>query len=483
MMKKLLLIVSLVTLFFNNVYTFAQTTELVYSLGLASSSVQVTSIATDASDNIFICGNFTGTNVNFNPLVAGADSLRTSSGQDGFIAKYNSSGQLQKVIKFGNSSTDAANKIYVDSSNNVYVLANIFGTVYFDNGTAFAYALAGGSGSMAFVKYNNNLQFQVGKAIKPTGGATGDIPSDIKVSGTNIYITGRLANANVNFNTVVLSSLGSTDIFVAKYNSTFVCQWAYNFGGASGDGGNAIDLDNPGNIYLTGFFRGQNINMNPLGNNLLSESGGSNTGDVFVAKYSSTMAYQWGLNFGGGLFDQGNSLIVNKSTSDVYVAGATASDVLSVYFDPLSTTTGVYKGAGLNDIFVASYTTAGAYRWSKGIGGTQDDIASQIVFDASNDVIMTGYFQGSGISFGNSVSLTSLGGKDVFVSVMTPAGVTSSGFNVAGAGNEQGNTINFSAAGKVYVAGELYASGDYDPTSSVKTITLQGNVDGFVARY
>ena len=492
MMKKSLFFVCYITLLYNS--TFGQTTELVYSLGLASSSVQVKSIATDASDNIFICGNFTGTNVNFNPLVSGADSLRTSNGQDGFIAKYNSSGQLQKVIRFGNSSTDFATKVYVDSTNNVYLLAGIFGTVYMDNSTSFSVYLSGGSGAMALVKYNNNLVYQVGRSLKTSTGATGDILSDIKVSATNIYVTGQLANKTVNFNpggTIdTLSSIGSTDIFVAKYNSTLICQWAYNFGGIYGDGGNGIDLDNSGNIYLTGFFRGQSIDMSPLdgnlGDNQISEAGGSNSGDVFVAKYSPGMAYQWAFNIGAGLFDQGNSLIVNKTTSDVYVAGSLQTDVLTVDFDPSSTTTNTFNGLGLNDMFIASYNTSGAFRWAKGIGGAQDDVASAITFDASNNVILTGYFQTSGVNFGNGISLTSLGGKDVCVAVFTPAGVTSSGFNVAGPGNEQGNAITYSAAGKVLVAGELYASGDYDPTAAVKTITFQGGagyVDGFVARY
>ena len=41
----------------------AQTTDLIYHLGKASSTVKITSVATDASGNIFVCGSFTGNSV------------------------------------------------------------------------------------------------------------------------------------------------------------------------------------------------------------------------------------------------------------------------------------------------------------------------------------------------------------------------------------------------------------------------------------
>lgn len=261
-MRQNILIVFILA-FFLNLRLNAQTTELVYSLGKASSTIHIASVATDASGNIFICGSYNGANVNFNPLVVGSDSLRTSASAgasiDGFIAKYNSSGQLLKVIAFGNTSNDAGTKVYVDASSNVYMAANIIGAnVKFDN-SGVGFPPSAGSGAMALVKYNNNLVLQVSRLFKTTTGATGDQLNDIKVFGTDVYITGLLANGPTNFNpggtAINRTPIGSTDIFVAKYDASLLCQFAYNYGGVDGDGGNGIDLDASGNIYLTGFFQ------------------------------------------------------------------------------------------------------------------------------------------------------------------------------------------------------------------------------------
>ena len=479
--------------------TYAQTTELVYSLGQTSSSIEIASVATDANENIFICGSFTGSAVNFNPL--GSDSLRNSNGGvDGFIAKYNSAGLLQKVISFGNTNIDKANKLCVDASGNVYMAASIIGhPVKFDN-TGVSFPTNAGSGAMALVKYNNNLVLQVNRLIGKTNGTvtviiggTGDIINDIKVLGAEVYITGMLANSVVNFNPgggnsmmVNRSPVGSTDIFVAKFDAALLNLWAYNVGGTDGDSGNGIDLDNSGNIYLTGFFRGQGIDIDPNGSVTVSEVGACAqgcSGDAFVAKYNSSMACQWAFNIGSGLLDQGKAILVNKTTSDVFVGGIVKNDALDVEFNPASSTSGTFAGVGLNDMFITSYTTAGAYRWHWATGSAGEDNISSMHFNSTGNIAFTG-FVGGNVVFNNSKSVTGLGGLDaVFGVTESSAGLITDVYNVGGAGNEQGNGVAVTAAGKLLMVGNLSATGDYDPTGLTKTITLQGLQDGFITRY
>ncbi len=508
-MKKHLLFVFISALLIHSIIK-AQTTELVYSLGKAS-TMNITSVTTDASENIFICGSYMGTNVNFNPLVPGADSLRTSNGStstDGFIAKYNSSGQLQKVIAFGNTGIDAATKVFADASGNIYMLANIAGSsVKFDN-TGVGFPPTAGSGAMALVKYNNNLVLQISRLIGATNGSTtaivggvGDLLNDIKIVGTDIYVTGILANNNVNFNpggssqtllNVTGGTTSITDIFVAKFDATTMLNtWAYKFGGTDSDGGNGIDIDGSGNIYVTGYFRGQAINVNPTGTTTVSEAGGGvagsgATGDVFVAKYNSVMNCQWAFNIGAALLDQGNSILVEKTaTPNIYVGGVVKNDALDVYFDPASTTTASFAGIGLNDLFVASYTSAGTYNWHIAKGSANDDNVSYMTFDAGGNIVLTGYVGGT-VDFGNSKVVTGLGGKDAYFAVLPKGtGLTTAAYNVGGTGDEQGNGITVSPAGKILMAGNFSASGDYDPSSAVKTLTISGSPaqDGFVARY
>ena len=494
-MRKHILIV-LVLAVFANVNLFAQTTELVYSLGKASSTMHIASVVTDASENIFVCGSYLGTNVNFNPLVPGSDSLRTSANtsfSDGFIAKYNPSGQLQKVIAFGGTNADVATKIFADGSGNIYMGASINGSnVKFDNPTTGFGGVTAGSGSMVLVKYNNNLVLQANMLLKASSPVAGDIINDIKVFGTDIYITGSLFNPLVNFNpggdAANLSPAGSTDIFIARYNASLLNIWAYVLGGADGDAGNSIDLDGSGNVYLTGIFRGQNINLNPTGSTTVSETGGGSVtnGDAFVAKYTNTtsLSCQWAFHIGAASIDQGKSILVEKTaTPNIYVGGVVGTDVLNVYFDPASTTSASYLGKGANDLFVASYTAAGAYRWHVATGSTNNEDLPSMAFDGSGNVVLTG-FAGGNVDFGNSKTIAGIGGKDAYFAVLAKAtGLATAAYNVGGSGDEQGNGVTVSATGKILVAGDLLASGDYDPSTGVKTITPLGSQDGFIARY
>ena len=516
MRKQNILIALILTVLFS-LRINAQTTELVYSLGNAgspASSIHIASVATDGNNNIFICGSFNGAGVNFNPLVVGSDSLRTSvssgASTDGFIAKYNSQGHLLKVIAFGASSNDVGTKVYVDGTGNVYLLANITGAnVKFDN-TGVTFPPTAGSGATALVKYNNNLVLQVSRVIgkvnplAPTNpqtivGGTGDIIKDVKVFGTDVYITGILTNSTVNFNPaggaggmVNLSPSGSgSDIFIAKYDASLINLWANNFGGAGDDGGNGIDLDASGNIYLTGYFRGQAADIDPVGTVAVSEAGGGivgdvddpATGDAFVAKYNSAKQCQWAFNIGAALFDQGKSIVVNKTNSNVYVGGVVSNDALEVYFDPTSTTTAKFAGVGANDFFVASYTSAGAYNWHLANGTAGEEDLTSMSFDAGGNIVFSGFASG-GINFGNSKTIAGLGGKDGYFAVASgTTGVVTAAYNVGGSSDEQANGVTVSSTGKILLVGDLSGNGDYDPSGATSTITKVGTQNGFIARY
>ena len=75
------------------------------------------------------------------------------------------------------------------------------------------------------------------------------------------------------------------------------------------------------------------------------------------------------------------------------------------------------------NIFVAKLTAAGAQVWSKGFGSLDgtNNYGQGVAFDASSNVVVTGYFQGS-IDFGGG-SMTSPGsGNDIFVAKYGPSG-------------------------------------------------------------
>jgi hypothetical protein len=69
----------------------------------------------------------------------------------------------------------------------------------------------------------------------------------------NVYITGSY-KYNSTFGATSLSSAGINDIFVAKYNTSGSLQWVQSAGGTNEDGGYGIAIDAAGNVYITGYY-------------------------------------------------------------------------------------------------------------------------------------------------------------------------------------------------------------------------------------
>jgi hypothetical protein len=172
----------------------------------------------------------------------------------------------------GTSSKDSGNGVAVDSSNNIYVTGTTGGGL--DNNTHF------GSNDIFLVKYNSSGEKQWTQQL---GGhwytSSGNIVYSHNDAGTgvtvdssnNIYVTGvtsRIIGGNTDY--------GGVDIFLVKYNSSGVKQWAKQLGSSGHDYGQGVTVDSFNNIYVTGKTDG-------------GLDGNTNSGslDVFLVKYNS----------------------------------------------------------------------------------------------------------------------------------------------------------------------------------------------------
>ena len=128
--------------------------------------------------------------------------------------------------------------------------------------------------------------------------------------------------------------------------------------------------------------------------------------DAFVAKYAGANGgHLWSKRLGNTSVDEGAGIAVNAA-GDVAVTG---SFVGSVDFGggPLTP-----PSAG-SDVFAVVYSSLGAHRWSKRLGGTNGDSGRSVAIDGNGNVTVTGAFQGA-VDFGGG-ALTSAGSFDIFV--------------------------------------------------------------------
>jgi hypothetical protein len=301
----------------------------------------------DAAGNVYVTGSFNATN-DFDPSASTADL--TSIGQeDIFMASYKANGDFRWARRAGGFGFDYGNGIGVSPSGQVAVGGWITGTSDFD--PIDSTSIVNGYGTDAFiVVYDTAGQYQWVRSI---GGSGNDHGRDLALDANGgIYLTGEFEDT-VDFDPdtsqYLLTSVGESDVFLAKFSPEGDFQWASRMGGPSYDRGIGLDVDSKGRSYISGVFR-QTADFNPgSGTANLSSSGFS--GSSYVAAYDTAGQYRWA--FAYSVQSEGEKLSVNRFHS-LYVIGNFAQ---SFDADP-STGTVTLTNHGNWDPYLVKYRDA-----------------------------------------------------------------------------------------------------------------------------
>ncbi|AII54389.1 hypothetical protein N008_20675 [Hymenobacter sp. APR13] len=133
---------------------------------------------------------------------------------------------------------------------------------------------------------------------------------------------------------------------------------------------------------------------------------------------------------------------------------------------------------GGTDVFVACYRpSTSSWLWAKRAGGTSTDNGNSIATDGTR-VFVTGSFNSSSASFAGT-SLTSVGGNDMFVAAYTVAGDDQWAKRAGGTSTDNGNSIATDGT-RVFVTGSFNSS---SASFAGTSLTSVGGNDMFVAAY
>ena len=443
----------------------------------------------DASGNIFVCGEFRGTNVDFDPSPATA--FRSSNGQaDAFVAKYSSTGQFLMCITLGGNDLDKVQSVATDALGNIYITGFFRGAnVDFDPSPATALLSSNGDaggdpgygGDIFIAKYSSTGQylwaFHVGGTLIGDDGIV--IKSD---AAGNIYVGGYFFES-VDFDPSPSSAILNLNFgtgFVAKYNTNGQYQWAFNFGAANVSNSMFdIELDGSGNVYATGYFQGTNIDFDPSPATAALSSAGNY--DAFVAKYTASGQYLFGFRIGGFGIDVSRGITIDNSDNFYLVGDFEGSNI---DFDP-SPATALLSSNGAGDVFVAKYSSTGQYLWAFNAGSGGSEIGWDIDND-NNNIYVTGGF--TGISDFNPTAatdnLTSNGGRDIFLAKYSSSGNYICAFNVGKSGDDNGFSIQIAGSETFYLSGGFQGNNvDFAPSASTYLLNSNGSDDIFLAKY
>ena len=236
--------------------------------------------------DLVLAGNFRNT-----VAFSGNEMTFTSRGEtDVFLVRVDSqNGTITWGEQIGGTLTDiiSPGAMRVDAEDQIYFTGRISGACGF--GTDGATIVDGGSLYLAGYTGEGVLRFAFAmESVTPgSGGHRVGFDQDL-----NVYVVGWMRGI-IDFDpspvSVPLTSLGTQDIFLAKYRSDGSFVWGRRFGSSDNTrfdiaAGLAIDSDD--NLYITGQYFGGSIDLDPTDEELLLVNQGLN--DCFVAKYDTS---------------------------------------------------------------------------------------------------------------------------------------------------------------------------------------------------
>ncbi|MBW6513682.1 MAG: PKD domain-containing protein [Candidatus Syntrophosphaera sp.] len=437
---------------------YAQTSDWDWATKAGGPSVDKgNAISVDASGNSYVAGYFSGS------ISLGATTLTSSGYQDIYVAKISPTGNWLWARKVGGTGTELALDITVDTAGNAYVIGSFSSPTVAFGSTTLTRTAYSSSADVFVAKINASGTWVWAKKLGGTG--VDDGLSVAVDSNSNVYVTGAFRNTVTVETTpsTTLTSLGYSDIFVAKLSSTGTWLWARRAGGANPDNGNSLTVDPEGNVYVCGAF---NSNSADFGQFTLTNTGTS-TNDIFVSKLDTNGNWQWARKAGSTGTEAAYS-ITRDTANNFYVAGSFSGNA---YFGD-----NILYSSGAYDIYVAKISGTGDWLWASKAGGTGYDGANGVAVDDNSNVFVVGNFTQTG-QFG-SFSLTCQGDKDGFLGKLNPNGVWQWAERIGGSAEDSVNGVDLNGDQDILICGDFENSIQFGST----TLTSSGAEDNFFAK-
>jgi gliding motility-associated-like protein len=360
----------------------------------------------DNANNLLVTG-YTG-DINF-PSTPGAFQVANAGGaynMEAFVIKFSPTGTRLWATYYGGTGGDEGYGIVVDASNNVIFTGTTASTNFPVSAGAFQTTYYGTSGclfcsaSNAFlVKLDptgatrlwgtyyggNDFTYATGIAIDPSGNIAIGGPTSSKTLPVSAGCFQSAAGS---------TNAGYEDGFVTEFNSSGGNLWGTYVGGSLSDWGNAVAVDNSGNVYFTGSTQSTDYPVS-AGAYQTTFGGGIGWGDAFVIKFNNAGTMQWSTYLGGSKDDGGHAIGVDDN-SNIIVTGLVQSTNFPVTAGAYQTTNLNIINHKVNDDFLTKFSPTGNVIWSTYSNVFSENGAQSMTIDQYNNIYVTDDIEFSG---------------------------------------------------------------------------------------
>jgi hypothetical protein len=292
----------------------------------------------------------------------------TSTGLfDVFLAELDGNGNHQWSESFPSAGWGAASYgVGTDAAGNIYLSGIFTDTVDFGGGPL----TSAGNYDQFLVKLDANGNHVWSKRFGDAGQTTPMALATLAVDAAgNIYLLSNLQDS-ADFGSGPVTSVGATDIVVARFDTNGNIVWLQQFGSV-GSEYMWIRLGPTGTLWLSGFFSGP---MN-VGNFALPHAGVS---DGAVAELDTSGTVLWADSFGSAVGDTCTAM--PTALGHVVIAGTFANTV--------SIAGNTFVANGDWDCFVLELDASHASVWSATFGATGETSCLSLAGDAAGHTIV-----------------------------------------------------------------------------------------------
>jgi|GEM_PF-6616943 len=402
---------------------------------------------------------------------------------DGFVAKYDSLGNVLWVRTIWGTGRDKAYQSAIDTADNIYVVGEYgSGYVHFSATDSMAINAAGGNHNFFIAKYDKDGNF-----LWARNG--GNPLSGTKAVSSNAVTVDPWGNAVIGGyyqDTMVVSGMhlggGAQNLFLAKYSPSGTCTWAKAIRSNSHCVISAIACDDTGNIYPTGKMGGKlYVGTTEIASNSMGDA-------IFFGKFNPSGNFVWmdsltnneSASTNAKMFHSGNGILVDHS-GNVYLAGSLLDTAIII--------TTPSPGLDIKQHgFIAKYNNAGVLQWMQRFGDNKRCVVNGIAFDAAGGLYAAGNYKTPTTFGGISLLTPSVGYGTVFVGKFDPATgnalwiKTGGGYTSAFAEDRTAGIAIDQTTGSIAIAGNFYNKVTFDGITVSSPSTIFDFQDIFVTR-
>jgi hypothetical protein len=203
-----------------------------------------TDIAADSDGGFALAGTFESS-IHF-----AAQELMSKGFFDAFVAGFDAGGNARWARRIGDDNDDFARGVAAGAGGTIAVTGEFDGTVDFGAGEQTS------SGYDAFVAVYSAADGGPLWSATFTGDGYGTGQGIAYDADDQLVFAGGFAET-MSAGGLQVTSGGSNDVAVARFDPTGTCQWLQRFGGAMDDGAKAVTVDAPsGTPVIAGYFNG-----------------------------------------------------------------------------------------------------------------------------------------------------------------------------------------------------------------------------------